>query len=148
MEGRQETEAGLEALLAEPAPSVTAALGRLSGDILILGAAGKMGPSLAAMAVRGSREAGVGRRVIGVARFLDRTNRELLERAGVETIAGDLFDADFLAGLPDADNVLYLIGQKFGTIRLEARTWAINAWLPGAVARRFATSRIVAWSSG
>ena len=141
-------EAALEAELSEPYPELTAALRRVQGDILVLGAAGKMGPSLAAMAVRASVDAGVARRVFGVARFLDRTNRDLLERAGVETIAGDLFNADFLAALPPAANVLYLVGQKFGTTGLEARTWAINAWLPGAIAQRFADSRIVAFSSG
>jgi len=141
-------EAALEELLSRPTPGVVAALRELSGDILILGAGGKMGPSLARLAVRGSEEAGVRRRVIAVARFSSAGLRAALESDGVETIEGDLFDGEGLRRLPDTPNLIYMVGQKFGTTGEEARTWAVNAYLPGVVAQRFPSSRVVAFSTG
>jgi nucleoside-diphosphate-sugar epimerase len=127
---------------------VVEALGRVEGDIIILGAAGKMGPSLARLAVRASHEAGSARRIIGVARFGNAAARALLDRNGVHTIACDLFDRSALDALPGAPNVVYMVGRKFGTARDESATWATNAWLAGTVAQRFADSRIVAFSTG
>ena len=107
-----------------------------------------MGPSLARLAVRGSFEAGAPRKVIAVARFSDPTLRPALERDGVETIACDLFDREARARLPDAPNLIFMAGQKFGTTGDEARTWAVNAYMPGVVAQRFPSSRVVAFSTG
>ena len=123
-------------------------MGALEGDILVLGAGGKMGPSLARLAQRASEAAGVRRRVIAVSRYALRVTRDTLERDRVETIACDLFDAAALAALPEAPNVVYMVGQKFGTTGDAPRTWAINALLPGLVARRFSGARIVAFSTG
>ena len=141
-------EALLEAELAVPTEAERDALRAIEGDLLILGAGGKMGPSLARLACLGSRDAGVRRRVIAVARFSTPGLREALERDGIETIAADLFDRAALLALPDAPNVVYMAGQKFGTTGQEARTWAVNALLPGLVAERFARSRIVTFSTG
>ena len=141
-------EAALEELLSRPTPALVAALGALDGDLLILGAGGKMGPSLARLALRASAEAGVRRRVIAAARFSEPGLAAALREQGVEIIAGDLFDRELLARLPDAPNVVYMVGQKFGTTGEEARTWAVNACLPGVVAERFSRSRIVAFSTG
>src|SRR5258706_16078431 len=141
-------EAALEELLSRPTPAVVAALGALEGDLLILGAGGKMGPSLARLARRASDEAGARRRVIAVARFSEPGLAESLRGLGIEVIAADLFDRAALAGLPDAPNIVYMVGQKFGTTGEEARTWAVNAYLPGLVAERFPRARIVAFSTG
>ena len=141
-------EAALEEELSRPAAAEREAMGALAGDLLILGAGGKMGPSLARLAVRASREAGSPRRVIAVARFSEAGLQQSLEQDGVETMQCDLFDRDALAALPDAANLIYMVGQKFGTTGEEARTWAINAWLPGLVAERFARARMVAFSTG
>jgi len=141
-------EALLEAELATPTEAEREALGAISGDLLILGAGGKMGPSLARLARRASDAAGVRRRVIAVARFSTPGLREALEGDGVETIGADLFDRAALATLPEAPNVVFMAGQKFGTTGQEARTWAVNVLLPGLVAERFARSRIVAFSTG
>lgn len=141
-------EATLEELLSRPTAPVVGSLAALDGDLLILGAGGKMGPSLARLARRGLDRAGSQRRVIAVARFSDSGLRGALERDGVETIACDLFDENQVARLPDASNVIYMVGQKFGTTGEEARTWAVNAYLPGVAAIRFARSRIVAFSTG
>src|SRR5262245_31615304 len=127
-------ESALETLLSEPVPSVVEAMESLTGDLLVLGAGGTMGPSIARLAPRASQaRGGASRRIIAVSRFGDETIRRQLEASGVETISCDLFDANGLASLPDAPNVIYMAGQKFGTAQDSARTWAINAYLPGLV---------------
>lgn len=141
-------EVGLEELLSEPTPALIDAMGRLVGDIMVLGAAGKMGPSLCRMALRASRLAGSARRVIAVARFADPATRQVLEDVGVRTVVADLVDPAALATLPDAPNVVFMAGRKFGTDDDIAATWATNAYLPGLVAERFAKARIVAFSTG
>jgi nucleoside-diphosphate-sugar epimerase len=99
------------------------------------------------MARRASDAAGVRRRVIGVSRFSG-GGQDALQAHGIETIACDLLDADALARLPDAANVVYMAARKFGSTGDEATTWAINSYLPGLVARKYRGSRIVAFSTG
>src|SRR5437764_2962832 len=142
-----ETEAQLDDALSEPPPAVVQALGRLDGDLIVLGVAGKMGPSLARMARRASDAAGARRRVIGVARF-SAGGRDALHAAGVETVPCDLLDADAVARLPDAANVAFLAARKFGSTGDEATTWAVNTYLPAVVGRRYRGSRVVAFSTG
>ena len=138
----------LEDLLSEPTPEVVLTLRHLEGDLIVLGVAGKMGPSLARMARRASDLAGVRRRIIGVARFSSAGFEAELQRHGVETIRCDLLDEKALQRLPDAANVLYLAGMKFGATGQESLTWALNTHLPALVCRKFAHSRIVAFSTG
>ncbi|WLD14566.1 NAD-dependent epimerase/dehydratase family protein [Planctellipticum variicoloris] len=138
----------LETLLSEPTPAAIEALARFPGDLIILGVAGKMGPTLARMAVLASEAAGTKRRVFGVARFSDPAVRANLEQHGVETIQADLLDPAALAALPDAPLALYMAGRKFGSSGQESLTWAMNAWLPGLVCQRYAGSRILAFSTG
>jgi nucleoside-diphosphate-sugar epimerase len=138
----------LEDRLSTPTPGVLETLSRLDGDILVLGVAGKMGPTLARMARRASDQLGIRRRVIGVARFTNPASESRLRSHGIETLAVDLLAEHSLDGLPEAPNVVYMAGRKFGTSGQEAMTWAMNAVLPGDVARRFRRSRIVAFSTG
>jgi nucleoside-diphosphate-sugar epimerase len=138
----------LEDLLSEPSEAATDAFGRLAGDIVILGVAGKMGPTLARMARRACDRAGVKRRVIGVARFADPSQEQCLQAQGIETVRCDLLDPDQLARLPDVPNVICLVGMKFGSTGREALTWATNCWLPGIVCRKYRQARIVALSTG
>jgi nucleoside-diphosphate-sugar epimerase len=142
------TEADLEELLSRPSEADKQAMSDLDGDLLVLGVAGKMGPSLAIRARRAADEAGVKMRVIGVSRFSSEDNRRLLEKHGVETISADLLDEDALSRLPDAPNVLSMASRKFGSTGDEALTWAMNAYLPARIAGRFKQSRIVTFSSG
>ena len=142
------TIAELEELLSTPTEAAIASLGRIDGDILILGAGGKMGPTLARMARRASDQAQANRRIIAVSRFSDSQVKSSLEAAGVETISGNLMDESFIASLPKCENVIFMVGQKFGTDGEESRTWATNAYLPGLVCRTFADSRIVCFSTG
>ena len=138
----------LEALLSQPSAADVAALGALEGDLLILGVAGKMGPSLARLAHRGSELAGRPRRIIGVARFSVPGLREALERDGIETVQADLLDRREVDSLPDSPNVVFLVGQKFGTSSDQPLTWATNSYAAALVAERFAHSRTVVFSTG
>ena len=138
----------LEDFLSEPTGAVVETMRRLDGDILVLGVGGKMGPSLARMAKRASSAAGVNRRVLGVSRFSSPNLPEQLKHWGIEPITCDLLDRAQLAKLPDAPNIVYMAGMKFGSTGQEARTWAMNAYLPGLVCERFPNSRIVAFSTG
>lgn len=138
----------LEEMLSEPTPGVIESLRKRKGDILVLGVAGKMGPTLARMARRASDAAGVQRRVIGVARFSDAAQEKVLRKHGVETIKCDLLNEAQLAKLPDAPNVVYMAGMKFGSTGNEPLTWAMNVFLPGLVCQKYRNSRIVAFSTG
>lgn len=138
----------LEDLLSRPDEADIEAVRQLGGDFLLLGVAGKMGPSLALRVKRAVAAAGVASRVIGVSRFSSPYNRQLLEDQGIETVSADLLQEDQLAALPDAPNVIYLAARKFGATGDEAYTWAMNTYLPARVAQRFKQSRIVAFSSG
>jgi len=141
-------EIALEELLSEPYPETVELMKRLTGDILILGVAGKVGPSLARLAKRACEEAGVRKRIIGVARFSDPAQRDLLEAAGIETITCDLSDAEQVAALPQCTNVIFLAGRKFGEVGSEPLTWIMNVIVPANVAQVFTKSRIVAYSTG
>jgi nucleoside-diphosphate-sugar epimerase len=141
------TEDELEKLLSEPTPGVIETMRRLAGDVIVLGVAGKMGLDFARMARRASDAAGVSRRILGVSRFSN-GGETMLQAHGIEPIRCDLLDASSVAGLPDAANVLYLAGRKFGSTGDEAGTWATNVYLPGVVSERYRQSRIVALSTG
>ena len=140
--------AELEELLSEPTEAVIRTLAALDGDIVILGVGGKMGPTLARMAKRASEIAGVSRRVIGVSRFSSSKLESQLQMWGVETLRCDLLDSNSLSALPDAANIVYMAGMKFGTTGQESLTWAMNSFLPGLVSGRFSKSRIAAFSTG
>ena len=142
------TVADLEERLSEPTPGVTETLRTLPGDILFLGVAGKMGPTLARMAKRASNVAGVSRRVIGVSRFSDANQETSLNSHGIETIRGDLLNEAVVAKLPEVENIVYCAAMKFGSTGNEPLTWAMNTWLPSVVCRKFRSSRIVAFSTG
>ncbi|OUS76082.1 epimerase [Paenibacillus sp. MY03] len=138
----------LEAKLAEPSQALVSDLSKVEGDIILLGVGGKMGPSLARLAMNAIREGGLNKRVIGVSRFSNQEARRELEEFGVETISCELLDNESLFSLPDAANVIYMAGNKFGTTGNEHFTWAMNTYLPGRVAEKFKDSRIVVFSSG
>ncbi|MGC8785418.1 MAG: NAD-dependent epimerase/dehydratase family protein [Armatimonadota bacterium] len=138
----------LEERLSCPTPEVVQLFRELQGDLLVLGVGGKMGPTLARMARRAMDEAGNAAEVIGVARFSQPQVRERLEQVGVQTVACDLLDADAVKNLPDAPNVVFMAGMKFGTTGAEPLTWAMNTIAPAYVANRFRQSRLVVFSTG
>lgn len=138
----------MEKELLQPSDALIADMYDIQGDIILLGVGGKMGPSMAKLAKQAVDKAGVKKRIIGISRFSDTAARAELEAGGVETIAADLLNESHLQNLPDAQNIIYLAGNKFGTTGKEAFTWAMNAYLPGRVAERYKSSRIVAFSTG
>jgi len=142
------TENELEERLSRPFEPDIAALSALKGDLLILGAGGKMGPSLATLARRTADAAGVKKRVIAVARFSNEKLRAELSAAGIETLCCDLLDPANLSNVPEIENVIFMAARKFGTTGSEHLTWAMNTHLPGLIAERFRNSRIVAFSTG
>ncbi|MGH9339637.1 MAG: NAD-dependent epimerase/dehydratase family protein [Acidobacteriota bacterium] len=140
--------ATLEDALSQPYPEDIEVAGRLGGDVLVLGAAGKMGPTLVHRVRKALSSAGSKSRVYAVSRFTDAEQKELLDSAGVKTVVADLLDEEALKSLPDCPYVIYMAGRKFGSSSREDLTWAMNAYLPGRVADRFKSSRIVAFSTG
>lgn len=142
---RFEDEEALDAFLARSSPALEADLAAVPGRVLVLGAGGKMGPTLARLA---RNAAGPDRSVIAVARFSEAGLEAKLRGWGVETVAADLMDRDALRRLPDAENVVFMAGRKFGASGSPALTWAMNTYLPALVAERYRASRIVAFSTG
>ncbi len=142
------TEEQLEELLSRPTAEVVALIGELDGDIMFLGIAGKIGPSLALMVKRACDEAGVTKKIIGVSRFRDPKVKAQIVLNGIEILQGDLLDREFLESLPRVKNVFYLAGMKFGSEDNLSLTWAMNSYLPALVAEHFQESRIVAYSTG
>ena len=146
---RIETEAQLEEMLSRPTEDTVRAMREMTGDLLILGVGGKMGPSLARLARRTWDEAGLSaRRVIGVSRFSSAGSRNALERDRIETIACDLLDPAARKSLPDVPNVLFMLGYKFGAQQAPWMAWAMNTYLPGALAEQYRNSRLVVFSTG
>ena len=136
--------AALDQLLCRPSQALIDDLNKVDGDIMILGVAGKMGPTLAGLA----KAALPGRRIIGVARFSDRNVKAWLEVRGIETIHCDLLDEAQLDALPKVANIVFMAGRKFGADGDLSLTWAMNAHVPALVAQAFRNSRIVAFSTG
>lgn len=141
-------ESELEEVLTRPSAGLVDFVRTLSGPLLILGAGGKMGPTLAGLARRAAEAGGHRLDVVAVSRFGDTQSRRWLEARGVKTLSCDLLDAAAVARLPDAENIVYLVGLKFGTARSPAATWAINTLVPARVCERYPRSRIAALSSG
>ena len=136
--------AALEDILSRPDPALVADLARVDGDLLILGAGGKMGPSLARLA----RRAAPDRRIVAVARFSTPGLRDELEADGVETVAADLFDPAGLASVPRLRNVIFMAGFKFGAQDRPEHTWATNTLLPARVVEALSDCRLIAFSTG
>ncbi len=142
--------ASLDDALSEPTPALISALTDLDGDIIVLGAGGKMGPSLARMARRAldATERSRHRAVIAVSRWSDPQAAAQLESAGIQLIRADLLDRASVDALPFAPNVIFMAGQKFGTGGDPAQTWAMNTIVPAWCGERFAGARQVVFSTG
>jgi len=137
-------ERGLEEWLSEPQATTRAALQKLEGDIAVLGAGGKMGPTLAMML----KKAAPGKNIYAVSRFSDQQVRQRIEEKGVRIVEADLLDESAYDGLPEVPNVFYLAGMKFGASGNQPLTWAMNVYMPAIVAQRYRQARIVALSTG
>jgi dTDP-4-dehydrorhamnose reductase len=134
--------------MTRPGPALTRFIRSVQSPLVILGAGGKMGPTLAVLARRAADAAGHDLDVVAVSRFSDRAAREWLEAQNVQTLSVDLFDQAALENLPDTPNVIYLVGLKFGTQQAPSLTWAANVLIPSYVMQRYQGARVVALSSG
>ncbi len=134
--------------LLEPSDALVEDIARISGDLLVLGAGGKMGPALTLLAKKAIDKAGISKKVMAASRFSEPGLRQSLESEGIRTYAVDLLEDDQLESLPPAENVLFMAGQKFGTAGNEWFTWAMNTYLPGRVALRYKDARMVVFSTG
>jgi nucleoside-diphosphate-sugar epimerase len=143
------TELELDTMLAQPSPALVADLARLDGDVVILGAGGKMGPTLSLLARNALDAAGrTDARVIAVSRWSDAQLAEQLVANGIETVRAELSPASDLSLLPDAANVVYMVGAKFGSGSNPSAAWITNCVLPSALARRYRASNFTAFSTG
>lgn len=141
-------EEALEERMSRPRPVLIEFMKSISSPLVILGAGGKMGPSLAVLAHRASQEAGRQLEIIAVSRFSDPQARQQLEGHGVHTLSVDLMERSSFENLPEASNVIYLIGLKFGTTENPGLTWATNALIPAYACERYPKAKLVALSSG
>ena len=142
------TEEKLNEMLTTPSDKLVDDIAKLKGDIMVLGAGGKMGPTLCRLAKRAIEKAGVSKKVIAVSRFSDPIALDYLHSNGIVTISCDLLDVEALNKLPEVENIIYMAGRKFGTDGQEYLTWAMNSTLPAFVAYKFRKSNIVVFSSG
>jgi nucleoside-diphosphate-sugar epimerase len=143
-----QSEAELEDLLSKPSPEDIAFFRKVEGDLIILGVGGKIGPCLARRAGRAAQAASARMRIIGTDVHCEDLDADLLEEAGVEVLCVDLVEPSSFATLPDAPNVIFMAGRKFGSTGSEDLTWALNVHVPALVAERYRHSRIVVFSSG
>jgi len=142
------TEEKLNALLTTPSDALIADMKKIRGDIMVLGAGGKMGPTLCVLAKNACRAAGIEKRIYAVSRGSDPIADGLMRENGIDVIHMDLLDKEKLYALPEAENVIYMAGKKFGTDGNEWQTWAMNSVLPAFVGDKFQKSNIVVFSSG
>ena len=142
------SEDKLDDILSQPTAALVEDMKKIEGDIVVIGGGGKMGPSLCVLAKRAVEAAGVQKKIIAVDLFPDEVSRPYLEKNGVTCIKADLLDAARVADLPDAPNVLYMAGKKFGTQGAEHMTWAMNTIIPMRIAERYVKSKVVVFSSG
>jgi len=142
------TEDELDEILTRPTPALIEFIRGVSSPLVILGAGGKMGFTLAVLAQRATEAAHSRMEIVAVSRFSDSSTRRKIEEHGVRTQSLDLLERDNLCRLPDSENVIYLAGLKFGTADNPAMTWAVNTIVPAHVAERYPLARIVALSTG
>ena len=142
------TEEYLDKLLTTPTEALAEDMAKITGDIMVLGAGGKMGPSLCVLIKNACNLAGVDKKITAVSRFGDPFAVNLLKQHGIEIVSTDLLEPSAVANLPNAKNIIYMAGRKFGTHGQEHLTWAMNAWLPSLVAEKYKDSSIVVFSTG
>ncbi len=138
----------LDDLLTTPSAELVSFCARLQGPLVVIGAGGKMGPSLAVRAQRAIDQSGAESHVVAASRFSDPAAARWLKERGVQTVPVDVLQRRSLDALPDALNVIYLVGTKFGTGQNPSHTWALNTLAPSHVLQRYPHSTFVALSTG
>lgn len=142
------TKEKLDDILSEPSDRLIEDIKKIDGDIMLLGAGGKMGPTMALLAQRAINKAKIAKKVYAVSRFSSQEAKNKLEQEGIICISADLQNAEKINALPNVENIIFMVGRKFGTDGSEAMTWGMNAVVPVLVLERFKNSRFVVFSSG
>ena len=142
------SEQELLEVMTRPNSLLIDSIDQLSGDILLLGAGGKMGYSLAMMIKRAAEKTKKNISIKAVSRFSDSTVVELFLSSGIEIIKCDLTDESQLSLLPKDENIIYMVGQKFGSTENQSLTWGVNTYLIGRGSEIFKDSKIVLFSTG
>ena len=139
----------LREYMTAPTDGVIDCVRKIAGDIMVLGGSGKMGPELTEMIIRADASAGVKRKISVASTFSNPRERteELLGELGVRVFKGELTSAEFLAGLPETENVIYMPGFKFGSSDNWEKAVHVNCILPYTVGEKYRNSRIVVFSS-
>ena len=138
----------LELLLSTPNTELGHALANLESPILILGANGKMGPTLTLLAKRSLELVNQPKDIIAISRFGNPEGKQWFEKHGIKTISCDLLAQEQVERLPNSTNIIYMAGRKFGTQESPSVTWIMNTLPPAHVCKRFANARMVVLSSG
>jgi Nucleoside-diphosphate-sugar epimerases len=147
---RIRNEEELDEILSTPYSDTIGAINRIKGDIMILGAGGKIGPSLVVTALKAIKKGSERKKVYAVSRFA-RSDEEItrkLEEQGAIIIKADLSDPDQVKTLPEVDNVIFMVGKKFGTSEDPGQTWISNSLVAGLVARKYGKSNLIIFSTG
>lgn len=142
----------LREFMTEPTAGLIDMMAKLEGDIVVLGGDGKVGPELVEMLIKADRAAGTKREIMVPSLYITdqakATKQYFEEVLGVKTFVGDLSDEAFLKSLPEAANLIYMVGFKFGSAADPGKTILMNCIVPGMVAMKYNRSRVVNWSSG
>lgn len=138
----------LDQFMCTPSDKLLNDITKIDGDIMVLGAGGKMGPTLCKLLINTIKQSNISKEVIAVSRFSNEEHEKDLQTHGIKVIKADLLEEEQLQALPQIPNIIYLVGRKFGTSDDQSLTWVMNAYLPGRVAEKFKNSRIVVFSTG
>ena len=136
--------AELDELLSRPSAGLVSFMKQLDGDIMVVGAGGKVGPTLTRLVQRAITAAKVQKKVVAV----DVAPLNSLAAEGIDTHRCDVMDLDAVGKLPKTKNIVYLIGRKFGSTGAESLTWAVNCTVAYHAARAFQGCRIAGFSTG
>ncbi|MFZ4681193.1 MAG: NAD-dependent epimerase/dehydratase family protein [Terrimicrobiaceae bacterium] len=134
--------------LSEPTAGVVESIARIDGDYLVLGAGGKMGLHVCLMLRKALQAAGKAARLEAVSRFRSVHDAAEFKQAGISTRACDLTIPSELESLPQAENIIFMAGAKFGTSGQPELLRKMNIELPEMVAGHYSGSRITAFSTG
>ncbi len=143
-----ETEEQIENIMTTPSDDLIKTMSSIDGDIIVLGCAGKMGPTMTKLAKKAVDAGNINKKVIGVDRFIAPQFKKDFSKLGIQSIECDMLDKKAFSALPDSENVIYMAGMKFGSSDAISITWALNTFLPTVVAEKYKESRITAFSSG
>ena len=138
--------AALDDLLCRPSQALIDDLAKVDGDIMILGVAGKMGPTLARP--RQSRRCPTAASSASRASAIP-ASKDWLQARGIETHRlRPARSRPRSRRCRRRRNIVFMAGRKFGAEGNPSLTWAMNVHVPALVAQAFPASRIVAFSTG